>query len=117
MSRNSLIGWMLAVCFIALIPTVGATQTAAVKDLRAALNTMVSQANLIFHNMNTFDDPSVTVEPQPVVSPARAACLPPTMTFELPEVIALPAGHGGACPLWSPASAGPATMISTAARA
>jgi len=37
MSRNSLIGWMLAVCFIALIPTVGATQTAAVKDLRAAL--------------------------------------------------------------------------------
>src|SRR5262245_47128162 len=28
--RNSLIGWMLAVCFIALIPTVGATQTAAV---------------------------------------------------------------------------------------
>jgi len=37
MSRNSLIGWMLAVCFIALIPTVGATQTAAVKDLRAGL--------------------------------------------------------------------------------
>src|SRR5215472_5784180 len=37
MSRNSLIGWMLAVCFIALIPTVGATQTAAVKSLMATL--------------------------------------------------------------------------------
>jgi len=52
--------------------------------------------------MNTFDDPSVTVEPQPVASPARVACLPPTVTFELPEVMALPAGHG-ACRLWSPA--------------
>ena len=37
MSRNSLIGWMLAVCFIALIPTVGATHTAVVKSLMAAL--------------------------------------------------------------------------------
>ena len=37
MGRNSLIGWMLAVCFIALIPTVGATQTAVVKSLMAVL--------------------------------------------------------------------------------
>jgi|SRR5512132_1656935 hypothetical protein len=65
--------------------------------------------------MNTFDEPSTMVEPQPVVSPARAACLPPTMTFELPEVMALPAGHG-AYPFWSAASAGPAATIKTAAR-
>src|SRR6187401_666654 len=44
--------------------------------------------------MNTFDEPSTMVEPQPVVSPARVASLPPTVTFELPEVMALPAGHG-----------------------
>src|SRR5262245_55232122 len=37
MGRNRLIGWMLAVCFIALIPTTGAAQTAAVKSLMAAL--------------------------------------------------------------------------------
>jgi len=34
------------------------------------------------------------VEPQPVASPTCAACLPPTVKFELPEVMALPAGHG-----------------------
>jgi len=55
------------------------------------------------------------VEPQPVVSPARVASLPPTVTFELPEVMALPAGHG-ACPPGSVASAGPVTTIKTAAR-
>ena len=37
MGRNSLIGWMLAVCFIPLIPTVSAAQTAAVKSLMAVL--------------------------------------------------------------------------------
>src|SRR5262249_2856161 len=54
------------------------------------------------------------VEPQPLASPACAACLPPTGTSELPEVMALPAGHG-ACPLWSPANAGPAARMRTVA--
>src|SRR5262249_3053112 len=54
------------------------------------------------------------VEPQPVASPTCAACLPPTVKFELPEVMALPAGHG-ACPVWSPANAGPAARIRTVA--
>src|SRR5262245_26829998 len=65
--------------------------------------------------MNTLEDPSTTVEPQPVLSPARAACLPPTVTFELPDVTALPAGQG--CPLWSAPSAGPAAIIRNAASA
>src|ERR1700745_2509405 len=65
--------------------------------------------------MNTFDEPSTMGEPQPVVSPALAASLPPTVTFELPEAMALPAGHG-ACPPESAASAGPAATIKTAAR-
>src|SRR5262245_3078046 len=43
-----------------------------------------------------------------------AACLPPTVKFELPEVMALLAGHG-ACPVWSPANAGPAARIRTVA--
>jgi hypothetical protein len=37
MYRNSLIAWVLSVCFIALIPNIGATQTAVVKSLMAAL--------------------------------------------------------------------------------
>jgi len=37
MHRNNLIAWLLSVCFIALIPTVGATQTDNVKTSMAAL--------------------------------------------------------------------------------
>jgi hypothetical protein len=37
MGRSALIGRVLSVCFIALIPSVGATQTGVVKSLMAAL--------------------------------------------------------------------------------
>ena len=37
MYRNNLIAWLLSVCFIALIPTLGATQTDNVKTSMAAL--------------------------------------------------------------------------------
>jgi hypothetical protein len=36
MDRINLIAWVLSVCFIALIPSVGATQTAVVKSLMVA---------------------------------------------------------------------------------
>jgi hypothetical protein len=37
--------------------------------------------------MNTSGEPSITALPQPVASPARAACLPSTMTLSLPEAM------------------------------
>jgi hypothetical protein len=44
--------------------------------------------------MKTSGEPSTTVEPQPVASPERAACLPSTITLSLPEAM-LPCGQGG----------------------
>ena len=37
MHRNHLIGWLLSICLMALIPSVGATQTAVVRSLMAVL--------------------------------------------------------------------------------
>lgn len=37
MHRNNLIVWLLTICLVALIPSVGATQTRVVKSLMAAL--------------------------------------------------------------------------------
>ena len=37
MHRNNLIGWLLGICLMALIPSVGATQTAVVRSLMAVL--------------------------------------------------------------------------------
>ena len=37
MHKNNIIAWLLAVCFIALIPRVGATQTGVVKSLMSVL--------------------------------------------------------------------------------
>jgi hypothetical protein len=48
---------------------------------------------LIIYNMNTSGEPSMMGPAQPAVSPARAACLPSTITSLLPEVT-VPAGQG-----------------------
>ena len=64
MGRNNLIAWMLSVCFVALIPSVGATQTDKRQDGYVrfasgdceARRTKVQGADLYFGNSKVSSD-------------------------------------------------------------